>query len=216
MRPLFPPGSNSVFRLVLVGAALSVVTLVAAPMIYVRSPLHTDENHVVAQPIDFDHRHHVRDDGIDCRFCHFSVETSPSAGLPATDVCLGCHAQIWNKSPLLAPLRRSFFTGEPLHWKRVSRVPDFVYFDHAIHVAKGVGCETCHGRVDQMPAIAQKAPLTMGWCLDCHRDPAPNLRPRSAITAMGWKPEGDPRRLGEALMTAYHVHTRTSCTACHR
>ena len=216
MRALFPPGSNSLFRLILLGTAAALVALVALPMIYVRSPLHTDEGHLVAQPIDFDHRHHVADDGIDCRYCHATVESSPSAGLPSTDVCLGCHAQIWNQSPLLAPVRQSFFDAEPLRWNRVYRLPDFVYFDHAIHVAKGVGCESCHGRVDQMPAIRQEAPLTMGWCLDCHRDPAPHLRPREAITAMGWRPAGDARQLGEKLAAEYHVQTRTSCTACHR
>ena len=216
MRTLFPPWTNTAFRVALAGAALAPIAGVALLMLYARSPLHDDLARPVVQPVDFDHRHQVVDDGIDCRYCHSIVESSSSAGVPSPAVCMSCHSQIWNKSPILDPVRHAYFTGEPLGWKRVHRLPDFVYFDHSIHAAKGVGCESCHGRVDRMAAIQKVEPLTMGFCLDCHRDPAPRLRPRDAVTLMGWKPVGDPRLLGEELESRYDVHTRTSCTACHR
>ncbi|MHB8417946.1 MAG: cytochrome c3 family protein [Myxococcales bacterium] len=218
MRALFPPWSNTAFRVALASVPSSLVLMIALLWIYVRSPLHTGQGHQEAQPIDFDHRHHVADDGIDCRYCHATVESSPSAGIPSTALCLNCHSQVWNGSPILAPLRQSYFLDRPIRWNRVHRLPDYVYFDHSIHVGKGVGCETCHGRVDQMAAIGQGMPLTMQWCLDCHRDPAPHLRPREAITQMGWRPPDSAvgRGFGEQLAQRYHVQTRTSCTACHR
>ncbi len=176
--PLFPRWTNTVSR-------LSVFLLLAVPavaigglLIIVRSTYGTKKNRQVVQPIQFDHRHHVGDEGIDCRYCHNTVEKSPSAGHPAdAALCMNCHAQVWNKSPLLEPVRRVFFQDKPLQWKRVHNLPDFVYFNHAIHVNKGVGCVSCHGRVDQMAAVEQDATLTMGWCLDCHRHPEANLRP---------------------------------------
>jgi hypothetical protein len=167
-------------------------------------------------PVQFDHRHHVGDDGIDCRYCHSTVEVSASAGIPSTSLCMNCHSQIWNKSPKLEPLREAWFTGGAIRWNRVHNLPDFVYFNHSAHVTKGVGCATCHGRVDQMALIEQVAPLTMSWCLECHRDPAPRLRPREQITSPSWKPEGDAEELGRALATQYDVHTRVNCTTCHR
>jgi len=215
MRALFPPWTNTAFRVALASIPAGLVAVIALLWVYVRSPLHTGQAHEEVQPVDFDHRHHVQDDGIDCRYCHTTVETSASAGLPSTTLCLNCHSQIWNASPLLDPVRRSFFEDQPIRWKRVDRLPDYVYFNHAIHVGKGIGCETCHGRVDQMAAISQAQPLTMGWCLECHRHPTEYLRPKERITAMGWRPD-DQDRLGAALQKAYHVHTRTSCTACHR
>jgi hypothetical protein len=202
----------------LAGIATLLVGALSFGLIYVRSPLWTGQHDPVQQPVQFDHRHHVGDEGIDCRYCHSSVEKSPSAGIPATSVCLNCHSQIWGKSPLLEPVRQSFFTDRPIRWERVHELPGFVYFNHSIHVAKGVGCETCHGRIDQMAAVAKVAPLTMGWCLDCHRDPGPNLRPRDKVTQMGWQPpEGTDRNaLAQRLVQENHVHTRTSCTTCHR
>ena len=204
---------------------LSAAALLAIPaiaigglMAYVRSPLATNQFNEVEQPIEFDHRHHAGDEQIDCRYCHWTVENSPSAGIPSTTVCVSCHAQVWNKSPYLNEVRKAFFTDQPIPWVRVHNLPDFVYFNHSIHVNKGVGCVTCHGRVDEMGAVYQQAPLTMAWCLDCHRNPAPNLRPAEAITSMTWKPpEGvDPVQYGQDLAKQYDVHSRTSCTTCHR
>jgi hypothetical protein len=203
----FPPWTNTLLRVTLFCLGGALVGGVGLLVMMARSPLRTHEREPVTQPLDFDHRHHVADDGIDCRYCHTTVETSASAGFPSTAVCMGCHEQVWNKSPLLDVIRRAYFTGEPLEWRKVHRLPDFVYFNHSIHVAKGVGCATCHGRVDQMAEIRQEAPLTMRWCLDCHRDPAPNLRPRELITSMTWQ--------GDAV-ARHDLHTRTSCTTCHR
>ncbi len=216
MSALFRRQANTTIRMVLAALGLGVVGILSALMIFARVPAGTRQLDEVVQPGQFDHRHHVVDDAIDCRYCHQGVEKGASAGIPSTALCMNCHAQVWSKSPRLEPVRQSYFTGKPIPWIRVHQVPDFVYFNHSIHVAKGVGCETCHGRVDEMPGIWQVAPLTMGWCLDCHRNPGPNLRPKDAITRMGWKPEGDPKALAAQLMKAHDVHTRTSCTTCHR
>lgn len=185
-------------------------------MIFVRTPFYSREDYPVYQPVQFDHRHHVADDAIDCRYCHQLVETSSSAGYPSVGTCMNCHAQIWNKSPTLKPVRTAYFDDLPIRWQRVHRLPDYVYFNHSIHLAKGVGCAECHGRVDEMAAVMQVNPMTMGWCLECHRDPAPRLRPREALFDMTWSPPADRRALGEELMAMYQVHTRTSCTTCHR
>ncbi len=216
MSSLFRPRSNTAFRVVLLLLVGGAVGTLGGLMVWARVPSGTGQQDQLIQPVQFDHRHHVVDDGIDCRYCHFSVERAPSAGIPSTALCMNCHAQIWSRSPRLEPVRQSYFTGQPIPWVRVHRVPDFVYFNHAIHVNKGIGCETCHGRVDQMPAIEQVAPLTMGWCLECHRNPAPFLRPLDQITTMGWKPEGDPAALAKDLMKRHDVHSRVSCTTCHR
>jgi hypothetical protein len=216
--PLFPRWTNTVSRLS--AAALLAIPAIAIGglMAYVRSPLVTNQFNPPEQPIEFDHRHHAGDEQIDCRYCHWTVENSPSAGIPSTTVCVSCHAQVWNKSPYLNEVRKAFFTDQPIPWVRVHNLPDYVYFNHSIHVNKGVGCVTCHGRVDEMGAVYQQAPLTMSWCLDCHRNPGPNLRPAEAITSMTWTPPKgeDPVAYGEKLKKDYDVHARTSCDACHR
>ncbi|HVS11944.1 MAG TPA: cytochrome c3 family protein [Planctomycetota bacterium] len=216
MSAIFPPWSTAAFRWVLVLVAALLLAVPIALMGWVRTPYVTGELVPIEQPVPFDHRHHVVDDGIDCRYCHLTVERSPTAGLPSTEVCMGCHSQIWNDSPLLEPVRQSFFESRPIAWQRVHRLPDFVFFNHAIHVAKGIGCESCHGRVDRMPRILQVVPLTMGWCLECHRDPVSHLRPREAITAMGWRPESDAAALRAVLAKRYQVSPSTDCSSCHR
>ena len=172
----------------------------------------------VEQVVPFSHRHHVGDDGFDCRYCHTSVETSAFAGIPPTHVCMTCHSQLFTDQPVLAPVVQSLRSGEPIRWKRVHDLPDFVYFNHGIHVAKGVGCEECHGRVDEMPLTWREAPLTMQWCLDCHRNPEMHLRPLEHVFDMGWKPDEDQRALGKRLVAQYHIHTSTltDCSTCHR
>jgi len=217
MNALFKPWSNTVFRVALFAIGLLVVGgAVAAPMIYVRTPFYLQTQNPIAQPVQFDHRHHVGDEGIDCRYCHSLVEKAASAGVPPTQLCLNCHSQVWNKSPKLAPVRESFFTNKPIVWNKVHKLPNYVYFNHSIHVAKGVGCATCHGRIDEMPLVAKVQPLTMGWCLDCHREPEKFLRPREEIVSMTYQPKGDQLELGRALKAQYHVQTRVSCTTCHR
>jgi hypothetical protein len=216
MSALFPPAWNTIVRVAALGLLAAPVIAVGALYVYAFSPLYTGQRDQIEQVIQFDHRHHVTDDGIDCRYCHSSVERSPYAGIPPTETCMNCHAQVWNKSPLLDEVRARYFTDRAIPWNRVHRLPNFVYFNHSIHVNKGVGCVTCHGRVDRMALVEQMAPLTMSWCLDCHRDPAKHLRPVDLITDMTWEPDVNRDQFGRELMTKYDVHTRTSCTTCHR
>ncbi len=212
------PRATTLLRLVLLAIPAVPLAALATLMVLVRSPLGTYRDSPLEQPIDFDHRHHVVDDGIDCRFCHSTVERSSTAGYPSTATCMRCHDQIWNRSALLDPVRAGYFQDRPIPWRRVHELPEFVYFDHSIHVNKGVGCAECHGRVDQMGAVMQVAPLTMAWCLDCHRNPVPHLRPLDQITSMTWAPPPAPQgaALQAALARQLDVKPRTSCTTCHR
>jgi hypothetical protein len=216
MAALFPPWSSTALRLGVAGLVVTVLGIPTALCIYVRTPYVTNQGFNVVQPVMFDHRHHVADDGIDCRYCHSSVESAPYAGIPPTATCMNCHNQVWNQSAMLEPVRRSWFTGQPIAWKRVHQLPDFVYFNHSIHVTRGIGCVTCHGRVDQMAQVYQVQPLTMGWCLGCHREPGPNLRPREQITSMLWQPDGDAAELAARLERSYGSRKLTNCTTCHR
>jgi hypothetical protein len=216
MPALFPRWSNVAFRVALLFGALVLLGVPSFLMGWVRTPAVTEQYSSPVQPVPFDHAMHAGALGIDCRYCHSTVERSASAGIPATSVCVPCHNQVWFQSPVFAPVRRSLATNQPIAWQRVNKLPDFVFFNHAIHVNKGVGCESCHGRVDEMHRIQQAAPLTMGWCLDCHRDPAPHLRPVEQMTAMGWTPIEPQNVLGADLMKRYHVQRFTNCTACHR
>ncbi len=218
MAQLFRPGANSI-------AVLAIVALFAAPaggltLVYLiwASPLATGQFETHAQPVPFSHAHHVGDLGIDCRMCHTGVERAAFAGIPATNVCMTCHSQIWTNAEMLAPVRASLAAGTPLRWNRVNRLPDYVYFDHAIHVAKGVGCATCHGSVQDMALTRQQAPLTMGWCLECHRHPERHLRPKDRVFDMDWQPPADQiaqgRRLAAAAITdPSHL---IDCSVCHR
>jgi hypothetical protein len=216
MSLLFRPRHNTLAQISLFAVAAGALGGLGGLMVYARTPYARGMQDPIEQPIQFDHRHHTRDEGIDCRYCHNTVDKSPSASIPPTQLCLNCHSQVWNKSPLLEPVRRSFFENKPIEWRRVYKVPDFVFFNHAIHVNKGVGCVSCHGRVDQMPAVEKATPLTMGFCLDCHRHPEKNLRPVSEVANMIWEPAGDAEEVGRALREQNHVETRTSCTTCHR
>jgi hypothetical protein len=183
---------------------------------FVRSDYVTGAGVVRDQPVPFSHQHHVGGLGIDCRYCHVSVETSAFAGMPSTKICMNCHAQIWADSPMLAPIRDSYRTGRSLEWNRVHRLPDFVYFDHSIHVKKGVGCATCHGRVDEMPLTRQTVSLYMEWCLDCHRKPEQFVRPRDEVFNMAWHAPADQMQAGLALASAYKIKRHTDCSTCHR
>jgi hypothetical protein len=214
MAALFPPWTNTATRIVLGALGVAIAGAIATPILYARTPFATGAGDPLLQPVWFDHRHHVRDDGIDCLYCHEDAERSPYAGVPATERCMGCHAQIWNDSATLALVRDSAATGRPIRWQRVHSLPDFVYFDHSIHVSRGIGCVSCHGRVDEMAAVYQVHRLSMSWCLDCHRDPAPHLRPRDRITSMTWEAES-PAELAE-LAARYRPRSLTHCSTCHR
>src|SRR5438477_9405371 len=172
------------------------------------------------QPVQFSHKHHVGDDGIDCRYCHQTVETTATAGMPSTQTCMNCHSQLWADSPYLEPVRASFRENKPIQWERVHDLPEFVYFNHSIHIAKGVGCVTCHGRIDTMPAVYQENTLQMECCIACHRDPAPNIRPEREITDMTWNPtDMTPAEEQEVKGKISRIRSRemiTSCSTCHR
>ena len=216
MSQVFHPATNAVSRIsVLLAVALALFGLWLTMAIN-RSDYVTQAGVARDQPVPFSHAHHVADVGIDCRYCHTSVEKSSFAGIPPTKTCMNCHAQLFADSPTLAPVRESFRTNRPIVWTRVHDLPDFVYFNHSVHVHKGVGCVTCHGQVEQMPLTWQVASLQMEWCVACHRNPAPNLRPREAVFRVDWKPQEDPVALGVRLMGEYDVHPRTDCSTCHR
>jgi hypothetical protein len=191
---LFPRWTNAVYAIGLFALLALAATAICAPMLVMRTPYATDQYRPVVQPIAFDHRHHARDDGIDCLYCHPNAETQASAGVPPTEVCMGCHGQIWSDSPQLARVRESWRTGVAIGWKRVNDVPDHVYFHHGVHVHAGITCARCHGDVANMARVERIAPLTMGWCIDCHRNP-PN-RPAS--------------------QHGYGITDLTTCSACHR
>ena len=216
MKPLFPSWSNTASYVVLTTLGVSVVAVPAAAMIWVRTPYVTKEESAVDQPVQFDHRHHVRDDGIDCLYCHYEATRSSYAGVPPTAVCMNCHGQVWSDSARLKPVRDSYFSGEPLRWERVHQLPDFVYFNHSAHVSHGVGCKSCHGRVDLMASVYPVAPLTMRWCLDCHRNPDAELRPLDRVTDMEWVPREPQAELGARIRSELHVAPPVNCTTCHR
>ncbi len=216
MPQIFPPPATTLARLGLLALVLVPTAALTAVAVVQRSSYATGVGRAHAQPVPFSHKHHVGDDGFDCRYCHTSVERSASAGFPSTDVCMNCHRQIWNESPMLAPVRDSYRTGRPIVWSRVHTLPDFVYFSHAIHVAKGVGCTTCHGPVDRMPLTWRANTLEMGWCLSCHRRPERYVRPRDAVFRTDWQPPADQLALGRRLVKEYGIRPRTDCTTCHR
>ena len=214
--PLFPVWSNSLFRFAIGLGVAGVAGVPLLAMIVARAPYETGQHELIMQPIKFDHRHHVRDDGIDCIYCHSGANRSPYAGIPAVSVCMGCHSQIWTSSPELTRLREAYFADKPIEWARVNNLPRHVFFNHSIHVAKGVGCVTCHGRVDLMGQVYQEEPLLMQWCLDCHRHPEEHLRPPDKVTDMEWAPDRPQAEVGREIATQVDIHPTTDCTGCHR
>ncbi|MEA2625931.1 MAG: hypothetical protein QOD06_1976 [Candidatus Binatota bacterium] len=216
MPQIFHRSTNTLARLSIFGAIFVIGLLSWVGAEINRSSYVTQARVARRQPVPFSHRHHVGGIGIDCRYCHASVETSAVAGIPPTKTCMKCHSQIWADSPTLEPVRESFRSGKSLAWTRVHDLPDFVYFDHSIHVNKGVGCVTCHGRVDQMPLTWQENSLQMEWCLNCHRHPERYVRPRDKVFDMEWEPEEDPLALGLRLVRDYRIQRLDSCSTCHR
>jgi hypothetical protein len=216
MAQIFRPSTNTFARLSILGALVLVGALTWIVLAVNRSPYVTEAGVVRRQPVPFSHKHHVSDIGIDCRYCHTFVEEAAVAGLPPTKTCMNCHAQIWAESPMLEPVRASWRTDTSLAWVRVHDLPDFVYFDHSIHVQKGMGCVTCHGRVDEMPLMWRQHSLLMEWCLECHRAPERFVRPRAFVFSMDWQPAEDQLTLGRKLVQDYHIAKLTSCSVCHR
>jgi hypothetical protein len=218
MAQIFHPSTNTVSKLTIFGALFLIGGLLWLLAELNRSSYVTQAHVVRPQPVPFSHKHHVSGLGIDCRYCHTPVEQSAFAGIPSTSTCMNCHSQIWTNSPMLEPVRESYRTGQPLRWNRVHNLAEFVYFNHGIHVNKGVGCATCHGPVDQMPLVSQENSLLMEWCLDCHRNPEQYLRPREEVFNMAWTAPANQSELGMELVRKYNIRTEqlTDCSVCHR
>jgi len=218
MKPfIFPRWANKSVQLA--GVVLGVAPIYLTFLIwYGASPKTIDVGYMPQQPVPYSHALHAGELGIDCRYCHNTVEKAAMAAIPPVQTCMNCHARVKTKSEKLEPIRDAFQNGTPLEWKKVHDLPDYVYFNHSAHVTRGVGCVTCHGRIDQMAEVSQFAPLSMGWCLDCHREPWKNLRPPSEVTNMTWKhPEGvDPVQYGKDLAEKNNLHPPTDCSTCHR
>ena len=212
---VFPKWTNwlrEVSAVAVIGGLVYAVVLIT----WVFSPEMSALGYAPEQPVAYSHALHAGEMGIDCRYCHTPVERSAFATIPPTATCMNCHASVRTQSEKLAPVRKSAETGQPIPWIRVHDLPDFVFFNHAGHVQSGVGCVSCHGRVDRMEVVEQVKPLNMGWCLECHRDPAPNLRPKEFVTDMNWQAEGDPAELGARLMAEQGIAPTDNCTTCHR
>lgn len=227
MAQLFPPYANTLFRVAILGVVLGLPSLGVAGLVFVRSPYMTGAQDAKTQPIQFSHAHHVNGLGIDCRYCHTSAEEVAHSNVPPTKTCMNCHSQIWVGSTMLEPVRESFNTNKSIEWKRLHRLADFAYFNHSIHITKGIGCASCHGRIDQMQAVYQKGTLLMEWCLDCHRNPENHLRPRDQITNFAWTADQfkDPNQpdkvwtqheLGKKLKDELNVRSLIECSTCHR
>ncbi len=215
MAQIFHRSFNVVSKVTVFGALLIIAFLGWVLAKTVRSPYLTNVGVAVEQPVPFSHEHHAGKLKIDCRYCHQTVETSAFAGMPATKTCMNCHSQIWVGSEMLAPVRESYRTGKPIQWNRVHRLPDFTHFDHSIHVKKGIGCSSCHGRVDQMPLVWQTETLHMRWCLDCHRQPEMHVRLPEEVFNMEWTPPADQLQRGKMLLQHYRIENLTHCSACH-
>jgi len=220
MAQIFHPSTNTLSRVSIFGGVFVVGGLLWLMGAVNRSPWVTQRNVVIDQPVPFSHSHHVAGLGIDCRYCHTTVEDAAFAGIPPTKTCMSCHSQVWTEAPMLEPVRESFRTDEPIEWVRVHDLPDFAYFDHSIHLAKGIGCSSCHGPVDRMPLMWRDNTLNMEWCLECHREPERFVRPREELFTTDWSPEAalgvSQAELGRELIERYDVHPKTSCSTCHR
>jgi len=233
--PVFPPGANALVRWSIVGGALLVVAVASLASALYYSPVVTNVNIAKEQPIPFSHQRHVSGNGIDCRYCHTTVETSNFAGIPPTETCMTCHSQILTDQPMFAPILESWQTGKSMEWTRLNDLPDFVYFNHSIHISKGIGCNHCHSngvaKIEEMRLTVKAQSFRMTWCLDCHKDPAQFIRPKEEVFNMSWKPGSrdakstlekmgfdNQHELGEHLIKDYNVEVEqmTNCSICHR
>jgi len=216
MAQIFHPSTNTISKVSIFGTICIIAALAWAGAEFYTSDYVTGVHVAPVQPVPFSHKHHVTDDGIDCRYCHTSVETSAFAGIPPTETCMTCHSQIWADSPALEPVRASFRSDMSLEWTRVHSLPEYVYFNHSIHVNKGIGCSTCHGRVDLMPLTWRENNLQMDWCLGCHREPERFVRPRDRVFDMQWASPANQLELGRRLVKEYKIQSLTDCYTCHR
>ena len=218
MAQVFPRSANWASKASILAALLIVASILGVVLNINRIDYVSMVGVAIDQPVHFSHKHHVTGMGIDCRYCHTTVEVSAFAGVPPTETCMTCHSQIWTEAPILEPVRASFRDNKPIEWNRVHDLPDFVYFNHSIHVSQGIGCQSCHGQVDQMPLMKKAHTLNMEWCLDCHRDPAQFIRPRDQVFNMNYEYPANQETLGKSLVADYDVQTSqlTNCSICHR
>ena len=218
MAQVFPRSANWASKASILAALLIVASVLGVVLNINRIDYVSMVGVAIDQPVHFSHKHHVTGMGIDCRYCHTTVEVSAFAGVPPTETCMTCHSQIWTEAPILEPVRASFRDNKAIEWNRVHDLPDFVYFNHSIHVSQGIGCQSCHGQVDQMPLMKKAHTLNMEWCLDCHRDPAQFIRPRDQVFNMNYEYPANQETLGKSLVADYDVQTSqlTNCSICHR
>jgi hypothetical protein len=219
MAQIFDRSANFLARFSLLGTAILAGLGLTGVLVVARSPYITNQRVTRSQPVQFSHKHHVGDDGIDCRYCHTGVENSAYAGIPPTKTCMNCHSVLFNNVGYLEPVRESYRTEQSIQWVKVHRLADYVYFNHSIHINKGIGCSSCHGSVNEMALVYQASPLNMEWCLECHRNPEQNLRPKDQIFNMSWKAPADQEEVGKKLATEYNLRSKlelTSCSTCHR
>ena len=216
MAQTFHRSTNLIAKVSIFGGVLIIAALGYALYAIELSPYYTGANEPREQPVPFSHRHHVGELGIDCRYCHTSVENSSFAGIPPTQTCMTCHSQIWTNANMLEPVRASYGSGKSISWTRVNALPGFVYFDHSIHVNKGVGCTTCHGPIAEMPLTWRAGTLYMSWCLECHRQPEKFVRPKEEVFNPTYKPAEPQSVLGPRLVKEYKIQSLTTCSTCHR
>jgi hypothetical protein len=219
MAQVFPRWTNIGSKMSIFGSLATLALIVWVSIVYIQSSYGTNAGLARVQPVPFSHQHHVGQLGIDCRYCHTTVEQSRFAGMPETKTCMNCHSQIWAGSQTLAPVRDSYRVNRPIHWERVYNTPGFVYFDHHVHVQNGIGCASCHGRIDEMPFTQQAPTLLMEWCLHCQREPEKQIRPRAEVFNMQYEPPANQAALGRQLLQEYRIRDSrqlTSCSTCHR
>ncbi len=216
MAQTFHHSTNALSRVSIFGGVFIVAGVVWVTLAVNRSSYVTRAHEARSQPVPFSHAHHVGGLGVECRYCHTSVDKSSYAGIPPTKTCMNCHSQIWGQSPTLEPVRASFRTDTSIEWVKVHDLPDFVYFNHSAHVNKGVGCSTCHGRVDKMPLVWQEKSLQMEWCLECHRNPEKYVRPKEQVYNIAYEPPANQLELGKELVKKYDIHPQVTCSTCHR
>jgi hypothetical protein len=215
MAVIFPKSSDIILKVLGAVSTVGAVIGVAA-FTYYTYPTVIDTGYQPVQPVPYSHKLHAGQLGLDCYYCHSTVYKAAFAAVPATSTCMNCHTQVKKDSPRLEPVRQSFATGEPVHWVQIHRLPDYVYFNHSAHLSAGVSCVSCHGRIDQMIEVHQEKPLNMAMCLECHRDPAPNVRPANLVTKLDWVPDRDAREIGAEIVAQKHLDPPTNCSGCHR
>lgn len=215
MASIFPKSADLYLKIIGGLAGLGVAGGIGL-YAWISHPSNLETGYSPRQPVPYSHKLHAGDLGLDCYYCHSTVYKAAYAAIPPTETCMNCHTRVKPQSPRLELVRESYATGQPIPWIHIHKLPDFVYFNHQAHVSAGVSCVSCHGRVDQMIEVRQVKPLNMGWCLDCHRNPAPNIRPTELVTKLDWVPDRDPAEIGRELIAAKHIAPPTNCSGCHR